>query len=136
MRGDRDHNGLRKGEKTSARWRQRTSALGTGRRECAGVKISDTPTGKQYVAKESIPLFILTQSARRKPRPSFLRCRCSAGCLGISKAKARNATFAAARSCAIWPDATDEQLCAEPDVLKAALLARLPALMQGIQGGR
>ena len=35
----------------------------------------------------------------------------------------------AARSCAVWPDATDEELCAEPDVLRAALSARLPALM-------
>lgn len=35
----------------------------------------------------------------------------------------------AARRVAVWPDATDEQLCAAPDVLRAALLARLPALL-------
>lgn len=35
----------------------------------------------------------------------------------------------AARNCAVWPEATDEQLCAEPNELKAMLLARLPALM-------
>lgn len=35
----------------------------------------------------------------------------------------------AARSTAVWPEATDEELCAEPEALKAALLARLPALI-------
>jgi hypothetical protein len=37
--------------------------------------------------------------------------------------------FDAARRCALWPDATDEELSAEPETLKAALLARLPGLM-------
>lgn len=34
-----------------------------------------------------------------------------------------------ARIVAIWPDATDDDLCAEPDELRAVLAARLPALM-------
>lgn len=34
-----------------------------------------------------------------------------------------------ARSSAIWPEATDAELCQEPEALKAALLARLPELM-------
>lgn len=34
-----------------------------------------------------------------------------------------------ARSVAVWPDATDEQLTAEPDQLRAMLRARLPALL-------
>ena len=41
--------------------------------------------------------------------------------------KARN--LAHARSTAVWPDATDEQLCAPVDVLTQALQARLPALL-------
>lgn len=41
--------------------------------------------------------------------------------------KVRN--LAHARSSACWPDATHGQLCAAPDVLRAALLARLPALL-------
>lgn len=45
----------------------------------------------------------------------------------FSDGKARE--LDAARRCAVWPDATDEELSAEPDVLKAALLARLPALL-------
>lgn len=35
----------------------------------------------------------------------------------------------AARNSAVWPEATDEQLCAEPEELKRMLLERLPALM-------
>lgn len=35
----------------------------------------------------------------------------------------------AARSTAVWPEATDEELSAEPEALKAALVARLPALV-------
>lgn len=35
----------------------------------------------------------------------------------------------AARSVAVWPEATDAELCQEPEALKAALLARLPALI-------
>lgn len=45
----------------------------------------------------------------------------------VGEGKARELDHA--RSCAIWPDATDEQLCAEPEVLKTALIERLPALM-------
>ena len=44
-----------------------------------------------------------------------------------SKGKARELDFA--RRLAIWPEATDEELCADPDVLKEMLIARLPALM-------
>jgi hypothetical protein len=41
--------------------------------------------------------------------------------------KARD--LAAARSVAVWPEATDEELCAEPAVLREALERRLPALL-------
>ena len=39
----------------------------------------------------------------------------------------------AARRAAIWPDATDEQLCSERSVLKAMLMERLPALLDEFQ---
>lgn len=45
----------------------------------------------------------------------------------VGKGKERELN--AARTSAVWPDATDEELSVEPDELKAALLARLPALM-------
>jgi hypothetical protein len=44
-----------------------------------------------------------------------------------AKEKPRN--LEAARSCANWPDATDEQLCAPRADLEKALIARLPAMM-------
>lgn len=44
-----------------------------------------------------------------------------------SEGKARE--LESARYAATWPEATDEELSAEPDVLRAALLARLPALL-------
>lgn len=36
----------------------------------------------------------------------------------------------AARSVAVWPEATDEELCQEPEDLEEALKARLPALLE------
>lgn len=35
-----------------------------------------------------------------------------------------------ARSAAVWPEATDEQLCSEPEVLKVLLMERLPGLIE------
>lgn len=45
----------------------------------------------------------------------------------FSEGKKRELDYA--RSCAIWPEATDEQLCLPREELKALLDARLPALM-------
>ncbi|WCW41026.1 hypothetical protein KK196_19045 [Pseudomonas aeruginosa] len=45
----------------------------------------------------------------------------------FSEGKVRD--LAAARSCAVWPEATDEQLSAPRAELEAALLERLPALL-------
>lgn len=45
----------------------------------------------------------------------------------FGKGKARD--FDAARSCAVWPDATDAELSLEKPELTKLLLARLPALM-------
>jgi len=46
---------------------------------------------------------------------------------GYSEGKTRD--LDAARSSAVWPDATDEELSTERDTLKAALEARLPGLI-------
>lgn len=51
--------------------------------------------------------------------------------LRIGEGKARD--LAAARSTAVWPDATDAELMQEPDALRAALAARLPALLAAFQ---
>lgn len=47
--------------------------------------------------------------------------------VGFAEGKARE--LDAARRAAVWPDATDEQLCAPREELRAALEARLPALL-------
>lgn len=45
----------------------------------------------------------------------------------IGEGKERQLDYA--RSTAVWPEATDEELCVEPAELRAALLARLPQLL-------
>lgn len=50
----------------------------------------------------------------------------------FGEGKARD--LKAARSCAIWPEATDEQLCSEKPVLEAMLMDRLPALIAEFKG--
>lgn len=47
---------------------------------------------------------------------------------GYSEGKERD--LDAARSCANWPDATDEQLMLPKDELETLLLERLPAMME------
>ena len=48
-------------------------------------------------------------------------------CYGLRKGKERD--LDAARRAAVWPDATDDELCQERPQLEAALKARLPALL-------
>jgi hypothetical protein len=105
--GDRDCNGLRKGEfkpftdKGLPLWELRT------------------PTGA--------PTYTLnhkTVTAATQPDPVVLTWQ-PYGRTGEGKAR----DLDAARRVAIWPDATDEQLCAEPAVLRTLLEARLPALL-------
>lgn len=51
--------------------------------------------------------------------------------VAFSEGKERD--FDAARSCAVWPDATDEQLSMEPELLRAELEKRLPALTEAFK---
>lgn len=112
--GDRDHNGLRKGE-----FRQHVSR---GKIQNGGV--------------EGVPNWILELPDRTerdvyaatKPAPVTLEWK-PYGRTGEGKERELDA----ARRAAKWPEATDEQLSAEPEVLKAALLERLPALMAEFQ---
>lgn len=46
------------------------------------------------------------------------------------KANGKQRDLDAARRSAIWPDATDEQLCSSKEALTARLEARLPALLE------
>lgn len=100
--GDRDHNGLRKGERRQIR---------NGR------------TGK--------PSWILRTPSTQyhdgdAPPAETVTLQWEPWCLE-GEGKARD--LSAARACAVWPDATDAELSQEPEDLKAELLARLPALL-------
>lgn len=61
-------------------------------------------------------------AAAEKPAPLVIRY---APVLGAGKAR----QLELARRAAVWPDATDEDLMAEPEVLGPRLVQRLPALM-------
>jgi hypothetical protein len=112
--GDRDCWGLRKGE-----FRQHTSR---GPNQNGGV--------------EGVPNWVLElpdKAARdvysmEKPAPVTLEWK-AYGRTGEGKER----DLKAARSCAVWPEATDEQLSAEPEVLRAMLEERLPTLMEAFK---
>jgi hypothetical protein len=101
--GDRDHNGLRAGE---------TRQIRNGK------------TGKLCWKLESasnLPHYVDSDSPTASLKINYVPL------LRVGEGKERN--LAAARSCAVWPESTDEQLCADPDELRRVLLARLPALL-------
>lgn len=100
--GDRDYNGLKAGE-----FRQYSPGPGSG-----------IPQWELNVPDS------LTVYAHEKPAPVTLEWK-PCGRMGEGKARQLDA----ARNAAIWPEATDAELCQEPEQLKAALLARLPELM-------
>lgn len=127
LAGDRDHRGLRKGE-------QKPLIHGRTGRPCwqlvavnaPGVAISKTPTGDKYRDLPTVPLFILDHDSNDETPPPapVLEWRVQ---MIEGEGKARE--LDSARKVAVWPEATDEELCQEPDALRAVLLARLPALM-------
>ena len=103
MAGDRDYNGLRAGEKKQIR-NGKSGKLSWKRTE---------PGLPKYIDQDEVP----TQSEVVKYEPWCIK----------GEGKARD--LKAARSIAVWPDATDEELCQEPETLKETLKARLPALL-------
>ncbi len=107
---DRDHWGLRKGE-----FRQHTSRGPNQNKGVAGV-----PCWELVLPERT------TREVYSLEKPAPVVCEWQPnGITGEGQAR----EFANARSCAIWPEATDEQLSLPPEELKALLLARLPALM-------
>lgn len=61
--------------------------------------------------------------ALKKCSPHFLTAP-------VSYSEGKERDLNAARHCAVWPDATDEQLSVEPEELKQALIDRLPGLIE------
>jgi len=102
LAGDRDYNGLRAGE--SRQIRNGKTGL-----PCW---ILDGPR-TQYQNAEQCPDEVVT--LRWQPL--------------LQHGKGKSRQLGAARNTAIWPDATDAQLCLPPDELGALLDARLPALL-------
>jgi len=102
---DRDCNGLKKGEVHQLR------KGGTG--PLCWILETTGPKLPQYVDSDTQP----TETATMHYVP-WVR---------VGEGKARD--LDAARSCAVWPDATDEELSADKETLTAALAARLPGLI-------
>jgi hypothetical protein len=99
--GDRDHRGLRKGEQRQLR---------------------NGKTGQlAWIMKGALDRY---HDGPEAPADSVTLSWAPWMIEGEGKAR----DFAAARSCAVWPEATDEELSQEPEALKAALIARAPAL--------
>lgn len=109
LAGERDCNGLRKGE-----FRQHLSR------------------GNQNGGVTGVPNWVLELPEREardvyaheKPAPVILEWK---ACGRTGEGKARE--LDSARSAAVWLDATDEQLSVEPEELRRVLMERLPALM-------
>lgn len=102
--GDRDCNGLRAGE---------VRQFKNGKTGQLAWILEATEKLPQYVDSDTQP----TETATMRYVP-WNR---------VGEGKTRD--FAAARSCAVWPDATDEQLSLPKEDLQTLLAARLPGLI-------
>lgn len=129
MAGDRDHNGLRAGE--SRQLVNRTTGLPLWTLVAVnslGIAVSDTDLGREHANEPHLPLYLLEKSANcdadNLPAVPTLKWVPM-----LQKGEGKPRDFEAARSIAVWPDATDEQLSSEPDELRAMLEARLPGLI-------
>jgi len=131
LAGDRDCHGLRAGEVRQIR-NGRTGELcwELVARNAPGVRISGTPTGDKFRDGETVPLFILEKHAQGDA-PGAVPVLEWAPWNRVGEGKARQ--LDAARSAAVWPDATDTELMQEPEALRAALRARLPALLEAFK---
>lgn len=124
--GNRDYNGLRKGETRPLMTRDGQPRFKLVAVNGLGVALSDTPTGREYTGAGTVPLFILRQDWIGEALPAVPRLEWRPDCT-IGEGKARD--LDAARRVAVWPEATDAELSAEPAELRAMLAARLPALL-------
>ncbi len=125
--GDRDHYGLRKGEVQEFSTRSGQPMWELVAVNSFGVSISGTETGLKYTGAETVPLFILTKSWTGDTPPATPRLEWRRA-TRTGEGKKRELDHA--RSSACWPDATDEQLSAEPAELRAMLTARLPTVLE------
>lgn len=113
LAGDRDHNGLRKGEKRQ---------IVNGKTKMPSWHLVAVDADGAKIDLHKLPKYV--DGAAKPDCPYGLEYRpwCREG-----EGKARD--LDAARRVAVWPDATDAELSVEPDELRAALAARLPGLL-------
>lgn len=111
LAGDRDYRGLRAGE--TRQLRDRKTGTPCWRMAYVDATGAECAKPETYLDSETAPIV----GARLAYVPWTVG----------GEGKARELDVA--RRVACWPDATDSELCAEPDSLRAALAARLPALL-------
>lgn len=112
LAGDRDCWGLRKGERKPLVSRSTGEPITTWIQKDTGEESYSLPSSDKYTLGDEIA-FVCVQAHR------------------VGEGKERD--LDGARRCAVWPDATDAELMQEPDALREALAARLPALMADFQ---
>lgn len=106
LAGDRDYRGLRKGESKP---------------------LVDSNGNHTYRARLEVPHTVeLPPGVEPPPATAVYE-------LWMLEGEGKERELDAARSSAIWPDATDEDLMQEPDQLRAALEARLPGLIESFK---
>ena len=121
---NRDHNGLLKGEKRP---------LVNGRTKQPVWNLRADATGCELKTKDddddlsSLPLYRLQDMLDSAEIPTAVPKLFWEPCWKVGEGKERN--FDAARSCGIWPEATDEQLSLPADELTKLLEARLPQMV-------
>lgn len=127
---NRDYNGLREGEEKPLlgpdkipHWELVADLTAP---ENLGVKISDTPTGREYIGAKDCPIFIVEKAHKGENPPPIPRLK---WVQTMIKGQGKERDLDAARNVAIWPDATDAELMQERPALEAALMERLPALV-------
>jgi hypothetical protein len=103
--GNRDHNGLLAGE---------VRQLRNGKTGLLSWKLESTSELPKYV-----------DSDERPPQEATLRY-----VPWTRTGEGKKREFNHARSTAVWPEATDEELSVEPEELRKVLRARLPALLE------
>ena len=123
--GDKDCWGLGKGEKRQIVNGRTKEPVWSLRADATGCKLK-TPLGEDEDIS-NLPLYRLQDMLGAPETPTSVPRLFWQPCWKVGEGQERN--LDAARRCAIWPEATDEQLCLPKEELAQLLEARLPELM-------
>lgn len=113
LAGDRDHNGLRKGERRQ---------IINGRTKLPAWQLVAVDANGAEIELHKLDRYVDAATQPKTFATLGYRPWCTEG-----EGKARD--LDGARRMALWPDATDAELSVEPEELRAALAARLPSLL-------